>query len=290
MLQIARALAALHSHAKKITHRDIKPGNVFLSQSGDWILGDPGVAHRDDCGDETQTRPVSKDWAPRWYDDPYAQSLKTDLYLLGATGISVLVGGDKPLDASYLTKPKFDLPKLFPNAPGIERLYALIRELVVVEPDHLPYKDAAELIPVLEALLPAVENDTGWRVREEVEQLRAMPRLVFSFASSATNALSGDRDSLTRVPIWIPDDCERLVFWPRGHQKHICGVRLYDLGYHQLQGEIVSMPDDVPTVIKVPPGLRGLSARMTVTGNSGELLGLLVYAERGPISMAGNPA
>jgi serine/threonine protein kinase len=101
MLDVARALSALHHHPKRIVHRDIKPGNIFMTDDGRWILGDPGVAYRDDGKDMTTTRVWSKDWAPTWPDDKLCQSPKSDLYMLGATGLAVLVG-EKPLNPTLL--------------------------------------------------------------------------------------------------------------------------------------------------------------------------------------------
>jgi serine/threonine protein kinase len=277
MRQIALALKALHT--KAITHRDIKPKNIFLSDAGAWILGDPGIAYRDDDGNETMTRPVSRDWAPTWYSDQLCRSPKADLYMLGKTALSVLVGGDKPLDPTHLTKPKFDLPELYPNANGVRELYDLFRSLVVAEPEALPFTDASDLIPAIDRLLPIIEDRAEWRLQEALRRIKETPLTVFNYANSTQTAVSGPVEGLTLVPIWIPQDCRQLAFWPRGHNSAVCGVNLYRADGKALLAKLDAMPDNVPTGMKVPPEARGGFVRMTITGRSGLLYNLLVLAD-----------
>lgn len=279
MLQLARALAALHTHANPITHRDIKPGNVFVSETGAWILGDPGVAYRDDDGDETVTRPVSKDWAPRWPREELARSPKADLYMLGATVLSVLLGGSKPLDPAYLDEEDFQLLKRFPHVAGIAELDAVIRSLFVSKPTTMPHENAVGLVRELEQLLPLAENVEAWRLRQELAQLRREPELLVSFVNSNTHLQSGDHPGLQRILVRLPSDCTRLLCWQRGDQGHCCRFVLADEGHHQVQRE-VTLADDVVTAIDVPESMRGRFARVTIGGQSGRLHSLSVCVER----------
>ncbi len=55
-------------HGEKLVHRDIKPHNIFVSRTGDWVLGDLGVvfdSEADRLTLDAQTL-VSKDWRPDW--------------------------------------------------------------------------------------------------------------------------------------------------------------------------------------------------------------------------------
>lgn len=52
-LQVCRALE--HAHAHGVVHRDIKPGNIFISPSGDVKVGDFGIARSVDTATVTQT-------------------------------------------------------------------------------------------------------------------------------------------------------------------------------------------------------------------------------------------
>lgn len=280
MRQVALALAALH--AKAITHRDIKPKNIFVSDDGTWILGDPGVAYRDDDGDETTTRPVSKDWAPTWYGDELARTPKADLFMLGKTALSLLVGGDKPLDPTHLSKPKFNLPELFPSATGVREVYDLFRKLIVAESEEMPYADARQLVNALDALLPMVENAIEWRLAMELARIKQTPRTIFTYSHSGQNLASGPVEGLKQVPIFIPYDCTRLIFWPRGNHASApeCGAILHALGSNAVVGEIQNMGNGVPSNMAIPSEARGEYARLTITRQSGLLWSLMVWAER----------
>src|SRR5262249_35354156 len=150
----------------------IKPANVFIDQHGNWILGDPGIAYRDDGADETTTRPVSKDWFPRWYDDELGHTALADIYMLGAVGFYLLTDQGKPLDPSYIRKPRFDLPKLYPLAAGVQETYDLLCSIVKSEPSEIPFTDGAQLAGALRKLLPAVENSEIHQLRSELRRTR----------------------------------------------------------------------------------------------------------------------
>lgn len=290
MLDVARALSALHHHPKRIVHRDIKPGNIFVTDDGRWILGDPGVAYRDDGKDMTTTRVWSKDWAPTWPDDKLCQSPKSDLYMLGATGLAVLVG-EKPLNPSYLDEPEHDLPKLFPAVPAIDQVFALFRKLYVgPRSKDLPFEDAAALISVLEQHIALVENDRVRQIEVALEAARMTPRLVLSFATSHTNIASGDQPGLKGVPIWIPENCNQLVVWQLGHNGHRCGIRVTDIGHDQLLFEQHTLVDNAANHLEVPAEARGQFANMTITNQSGMLYRFMIYADASTLGTHRNAA
>lgn len=307
MLQIARALAALHRHNNPSVHRDVKPANIFIDDEGEWILGDPGVAHREDDGEKTHTVMWSKDWAPRWYDDPHANLPKTDLYMLGATCLAMVVG-EKPLAPSYLDEPAFNLAERFPDVPGIRMVGDLFRRLIVSRAKELPYEDAAELVPTLEQLLVVVENDRasqiGAALEKTITDMRAdheqnidamdqqltrvahTPRTIFTFSNQ--NAMSGDHEGLRRVPVFIPRDCDQLLIWPRAHDRqHRCGARVMDTMNRQLITEISSMADDTPAMLAIRPEHRGQFVRLTITERSAMLASLVVFAVGPDVSLGG---
>jgi serine/threonine protein kinase len=275
MIQVAGALAALHGHEKQVIHRDIKPGNIFLSDTRDWILGDPGVAYRDDGGDETQTRAVSKDWFPRWYDDQLGHTPKVDLYLLAATVLWTLIG-EKPLAPHFVRKPKFHLPSLFPNAPGIEDLYRLCTSLIVDDPEEMPYGDARDLVDVLNKLAPAINNDHGWRVEQDLRRLQKEPALIFSYHSS--QKVSGSVAALRRRPIWIPKHCTRLLVWIDSEFNNEHGVEIWDDTGQVQYAESGVLNVGVPNGFSVPPEARGTWTLLDVRGRSGLVEGLRVFA------------
>lgn len=94
VLDIARGLE--HAHSRNVVHRDIKPGNILLTQSGLAKLADMGLAKRtDEQSHLTQTR---QGFGTPYYM-PYEQAMnakyadaRSDIYALGATFYHLLVG------------------------------------------------------------------------------------------------------------------------------------------------------------------------------------------------------
>jgi len=145
LLQILAGLEAAHGHG--VVHRDIKPGNVFFSSSGEAKLGDFGVAHLQDLG-ATQTAgfigtlaymaPEQITGAPIGF--------QADLYALGVTAFQALVGRLPFTGPDFVAQHLGETPPR-PSSlrPGLDRAWdgVLLRMLE---------KDPAARHPTLEAL------------------------------------------------------------------------------------------------------------------------------------------
>jgi serine/threonine-protein kinase len=97
ILDIARALE--HAHSRNIVHRDIKPDNILISQSGVAKLTDLGLAKRTD---EASHLTAARQGFGTPYYMPYEQAMnakyadgRSDIYALGAT-LYHLVAGEVP--------------------------------------------------------------------------------------------------------------------------------------------------------------------------------------------------
>ena len=104
--QVADALQYLHS--QNILHFDVKPSNILLGMNGSAKLIDFGISkHYNESGSQTSSTPVgiSKGFSPL---EQYQQDCDikmftpaTDIYSLGATLYTILVG-DNPPEASVV--------------------------------------------------------------------------------------------------------------------------------------------------------------------------------------------
>ena len=87
---LARGLQACHQAG--VVHRDIKPDNIMMTQSGDPILIDFGIALQDSSGGQTQMATLS--YAPPEQLAGGRVGPEADLYALGRTLLEALGGWD----------------------------------------------------------------------------------------------------------------------------------------------------------------------------------------------------
>ncbi|MEI7705988.1 MAG: protein kinase, partial [Deltaproteobacteria bacterium] len=133
-LQVSRALA--HAHGAGLLHRDLKPGNVFLTQSGGVKVMDLGLAHF--FGQPTGLSGTPAYMAPeQWKGE--AQDGRTDVFALGVTLFEVLAGRrpyEVRSDRSTVLDPGPE-PKL-DHAHVPPRLRKLVERCIAKDPAKRP--------------------------------------------------------------------------------------------------------------------------------------------------------
>lgn len=278
MIQVADALGALHK--RQIVHRDLKPSNVFVHKNGDWILGDLGIAWREDDGEETSTRIGSKDWLPVWYGEELGQIVGADTYMLASMGFFLLTG-KKLLSPTYLSKEEYVLEKRFALHPGVNELDATLRRVLTSDAHRV---DGDDFAAMLRDVLPIVENDELNRVRRELVSLRRQvasePRLLF--VHTAKGGDSGDSFALKGIPIYIPG-CDHLDIHVSSQAPYPYFAELEPLTGSEPKVELTMQPSPGSVRMSVPHALRGVMCRLSIraTGSNpgtGMITRLLVYS------------
>ena len=173
-VQIADALAVAHDQG--IIHRDITPGNVFLTDSGLVKLLDFGLAkhfpsHEDDgqTTDELTTPGALVGtihyMAPEQLDHDASVDYRCDLYSLGAV-LYQMATGARPFDisprsalvAAIRDQPHMPMRQLAPNHPA--QLERIIDTLLAKRPDDR-HQAARALRADLDLLRPTAQSTSA---------------------------------------------------------------------------------------------------------------------------------
>ncbi|MFO0937378.1 MAG: serine/threonine-protein kinase [Gemmataceae bacterium] len=151
MIAVVEALAAGWSH--EIVHRDIKPGNILMTKSGEVKLADLGLAFVRGSDDESNGNgnPIGTCayMSPEQIRNDKDVDFRADIYALGCTFYHALTGsmpftGKHPREVilKHLQTPAVPLVKSHPNLVSPE-LSALIEKMLAKEPEnrHASYAD-----------------------------------------------------------------------------------------------------------------------------------------------------
>ena len=177
-LQIAEALKA--AHASDVVHRDIKPHNILITESGDIKVTDFGIARA--ASSSTMTKTGSILGTAHYLSPEQAMGEpvrpQSDLYSLGVV-LYELLTGELPYNAETpigiaMKHVNGELRSPIEVDPSIPAgINAVVMKLLARDPEDR-YSDAAALIADLERVSAGLEpEDAGTR-----EMTRVMPPAV----------------------------------------------------------------------------------------------------------------
>ena len=150
-----------YSHSKGIVHRDIKPGNIMITDSGDIKVMDFGIARATDDIGATMTSTWNVVGTAQYLSPEQATGEiadgRSDLYSLGCVMYELLTGrppftGDTPVSVAYqhVSEPITPASQINPNLDtNIDRML----EVVLAKQPSNRYQDAKAMLTDIEHVI-----------------------------------------------------------------------------------------------------------------------------------------
>ncbi|HEY3516676.1 MAG TPA: serine/threonine-protein kinase, partial [Gammaproteobacteria bacterium] len=183
--QVAQALD--HAYQRGVIHRDIKPGNILIDESGNVKLTDMGLAKGP--ADLTLTRDGATVGTPQYISpeqarNPHDVDVRTDLYSLGAT-LYHMAAGVPPFSgdtmAELITNVLHETP-VPPNEhnPALSEGMSLVIRKLLAKDLTVRYQTPRELLDDLERIERALppQIDAARLSAEAGDHTRWLPRAL----------------------------------------------------------------------------------------------------------------
>eukprot|EP00667_Euglena_gracilis_P013821 EG_transcript_14276 len=134
--------AVKHLHQRSIIHRDLKLGNLFLSENMDVKIGDFGLAAEVEYGERKRTLCGTPNYiAPEILDGKQGHSFEVDIWCLGVILYTLLVGRPpfETADVKSTYKRIRENAYSFPESLAISsQARHLIRRILQAQPENRP--------------------------------------------------------------------------------------------------------------------------------------------------------
>jgi len=159
LMFLEACIALRYAHDKNVIHRDIKPGNILLSKTGEVKLVDFGIAAISDDDETNLTRDgmtlgTPSYMAPEQFNDSKSVDLRADIYSMGVM-LYEMVTGKKPFPGNYSpeTLAKIQKGKYLPpqkHNPSVSKFAVKIIRKCMKSKAEKRYKDLNRVILLLE--------------------------------------------------------------------------------------------------------------------------------------------
>lgn len=160
LVDAASGLSHAHRHARRIVHRDVKPGNILIRRDGRVKVADLGLAKPIEETDVTQGQQVfgSPAYMPvEQWEDARTIGPPADVYALGATAYFMLAGRSFIEGGSAVEIMKEVLRgrvPLFAKIPGVPPELARVLQKSVASEAKNRFADAGAFLEALQEVGP----------------------------------------------------------------------------------------------------------------------------------------
>ena len=191
-----------YSHKQGIIHRDIKPGNIMITDSGDIKVMDFGIARATDDNGATMTNTWNVVGTAQYLSPEQATGEvadgRSDLYSLGCLMYELLTGkppftGDTPVSVAYQ---HVSAPIIKPSQvkPGLDINLDRMLEVVLSKNPNSRYQDAAAMLDDLDRVIK------GEPVTTKIKKVMPRRKLFTYIALTSSFVASKAVSSLIRNP------------------------------------------------------------------------------------------